>query len=132
MSATSGKEYQDIPKRYISTEAPKDHGEGSRVNGKDYKLKKDAFRIRSLGVRKMITFESRQKQKLQDDQFKARLKELKDEKESARKARIDDLKRRREIKAEKDRYARMAATMHAKKVERRKRKEKRNKALKER
>ena len=44
------------------------------------------------------------------------MKELKDEKETARKQKLDDLKRRREIKEEKERYERMASKMHAKKV----------------
>lgn len=42
------------------------------------------------------------------------------------------LKERREKKEENERYERLAAKMHAKKVERMRRREKRNKALKER
>ncbi|CAI5757344.1 unnamed protein product [Candida verbasci] len=129
----STNEYYEIPKKYINPLEPKDKGEGSRVNGKDWKIKKDAFRVRSLGVgKKKSSFKERELKKLQEIQYKERLKELKDEKEAIKKQRIDDLKRRREIKEEKERYERMATKMHAKKVERLRKKEKRNKLLKER
>ncbi|RLV96225.1 rRNA-processing protein CGR1 [Spathaspora sp. JA1] len=132
MSSSANLEYKDIPKKYIDPLAPKDKGEGSRVNGKDWKISKDAFRVKTLGVTKPNSFKARNEKKLQEDQYKARLRELKDEKESIRKQRIDDLKRRREIKVEKERYEKLAAKMHAKKVERLRKKEKRNKLLKER
>ncbi|CAN3374429.1 hypothetical protein DIURU_000695 [Diutina rugosa] len=131
MSSTSHLNIEDIPKKYLMP-LPKEPGEGSRVNGKDYKIKKDAFRVKSLGVRKLSTWETRQKERMAQAQFKAKYKELKEEKANARQARIDEIKRRREAKEEKERYERMAATMHAKKVERKRRKEKRNKVLKER
>ena len=44
MSSSSNLQYEEIPKKYIDPLAPKDKGEGSRVNGKDWKIKKDAFR----------------------------------------------------------------------------------------
>ncbi|WLF77317.1 rRNA-processing protein cgr1 [Lodderomyces elongisporus] len=132
MSTTSNLRYDEIPKKYIDPLAPKDKSEGSRVNGKDWKIKKDAFRVKTLGVAKRNSFKERELKKLQEQQYKERLKELQEEKESARKQKIADLKRRREIKAEKERYERMAAKMHAKKVERMKKREKRNKLLKER
>ncbi|KAK6201400.1 uncharacterized protein RJT21DRAFT_35059 [Scheffersomyces amazonensis] len=132
MSSSANLKYEDIPKRYIDPLAPKDKGEGSRVNGKDWKIKKDAFRVKTLGVKRFSSFKDREEKKLQEEQYKARVKELKEEKESIRKQRIDDLKRRREIKAEKERYELMAAKMHAKKVERMRKREKRNKLLKER
>lgn len=47
-------------------------------------------------------------------------------------ARITALKERREKQVEKERYAKLAEKMHVKRVERLKRREKRNKALKER
>ncbi|KAG7665307.1 CGR1 [[Candida] subhashii] len=135
MSSSGNLPYNDIPKKYIDPIPVKDKGEGSRVNGKDWKMKKDAFRVKTLGVTKVTkpsSFKDRQQKKLQEEQYKTRLKELKEEKENTRKQRIEDLKRRREIKAEKERYERMAATMHAKKVERMRKREKRNKLLKER
>lgn len=132
MSASSQMEYKDIPKRYIDPSAPKDVGEGSRVNGKDWKIKKDAFRVKTLGVNKLSTWEHREQKKLEQQQFKARLQDLKQEKEDAKNQRISDLKRRREIKAEKERYEKMALKMHAKKVDRMRKREKRNKMLKER
>lgn len=132
MSSTSNLEYEKIPKRYIDPLAPKDKSEGSRVNGKDWKIKKDAFRVKTLGVSKPNSFKERELKKLQEQQYKERLKELKEEKESLKKQKIDDLKRRREIKAEKERHEKLAAKMHQKKVERLKKREKRNKLLKER
>ena len=50
MSSSSNLQYEEIPKKYIDPLAPKDKGEGSRVNGKDWKIKKDAFRVKTLGV----------------------------------------------------------------------------------
>lgn len=135
MSSSSNIEFKEIPKKYIDPLAPKDKGEGSRVNGKNWKIKKDAFRVRTIGVvskTKKNSFKQRELKKLEEEQYKARMKELKDEKETARKQKFDDLKRRREIKEEKERYERMASKMHAKKVERMRKREKRNKLLKER
>jgi len=132
MSATSSLEYEDIPKKYIDPLTPKEKSEGSRVNGKDFKIKKDAFRVKTLGVRKLNTYALREQKRAEEQQFKARMKEMKDEKEQAKKERLDALKRRRQIKEEKERYERLAAKMHAKKVERMRKREKRNKMLKER
>lgn len=110
----------------------KDPGKGSRVNGKDWKPAKDAFRVKRLGVSKPGSFKEREAKKLQEQQYRARLQDLKQEKEDSKNQRIADLKRRREIKEEKERYEKLAAKMHAKKVERLRKKEKRNKLLKER
>ncbi|KAI3403654.1 hypothetical protein KGF56_003581 [Candida oxycetoniae] len=134
MSSTSNLQYDEIPKKYIDPSTPKDKGEGSRVNGKDWKIKKDAFRVKAIGVtkKKRNAFKERELMRLQEQQYKERLNELKTEKETAKKQKLDDLKRRREIKAEKERYEKIAARMHAKKVERLKKREKRNKMLKER
>ena len=132
MSATAEKEYKDIPKKYIDPLAEKDIGEGPRVNGKDWKIKKDAFRVKSLGVRKLSTWKLREEKKLQEEQYKQRLKELKQEKEDERNRRIEAIKKRREAREEKERYEKIAEKMHAKKVERLRRKEKRNKLLRER
>ncbi|ODV66849.1 rRNA-processing protein CGR1 [Hyphopichia burtonii NRRL Y-1933] len=133
MSASSSHmEYKDIPKKYIDPLQPKDKSEGARVNGKEWKIKKDAFRVKTLGVKRMTTFEKREQERLEKQQYRARLNDLKQEKEDAKNQRIADLKRRREIKEEKERYAKIALKMHAKKVERLRKREKRNKLLKER
>lgn len=132
MSATSEKELKDIPKRYIDPLAEKDVGEGSRVNGKDWKMKKDAFRVKSLGVKKLSTWKMREEKKLQEEQFKQRIKELKQEKSDERTRRIEAIKKKREAIEEKERFEKIAQKMHAKKVERLRKKEKRNKLLRER
>ncbi|CAH6719935.1 rRNA-processing protein Cgr1p [[Candida] jaroonii] len=107
---------------------------GSRVNGKEWKEEKKAFRVKSFGVKnkKFTDFQRRNEKKQQEDNYKARLKELKQEKEDLKTQRINDLKRRREIKAEKERFEKMAEKMNKRKIERLRRKEKRNKLLKER
>ncbi|CDR37004.1 CYFA0S01e06348g1_1 [Cyberlindnera fabianii] len=110
-------------------EVPDTLTQGSRVSGKGWKVQKNAFRVKSLGVGSK--WAKKQEQRLKDQQVKAKLKELKQEKEDEKKARIDAMKERREKKAEKERYEMMAAKMHAKKVERMRKKEKRNKLLKE-
>lgn len=132
MSATSEKEFKDIPKRYIDPLAEKDAGEGSRVNGKDWKMKKDAFRVRSLGVKKLSTWKLREEKKLQEEQYKQRIKDLKQEKTDERTRRIEAIKKKREAIEEKERFEKIAQKMHAKKVERLRKKEKRNKLLRER
>ncbi|CAK7901934.1 rRNA-processing protein Cgr1p [[Candida] anglica] len=132
MSASANKEFKDIPTKYIDPLAPKDVGEGYRVNGKEWKIKKDAFRVKTIGVTKLSTFQLREQKRLEEKQYKTRLNDLKKEKDDTKQARIADLKRRREIKEEKERYTKMAEKMHAKKVERMRKREKRNKLLKER
>lgn len=110
----------------------KDERTGLRVSGKDWKIKKGAFRVKAFGVSKPNLYLKREQERLQQQQYKARLAELKGEKESEKKQRIDDLRRRRELKEEKERHERIAAKMSKKRAERLKRKEKRNKLLKER
>ncbi|GEQ66428.1 hypothetical protein JCM33374_g91 [Metschnikowia sp. JCM 33374] len=132
MSATSEKEFKDIPKKYIDPLVEKDEGEGSRVNGKDWKIKKDAFRLKSAGVRKINTWKLREEKKLQNDQFKQRINSLKQEKADEKNKKIEIIKQRREAIAEKERYEKIAQKMHAKKVDRLRKKEKRNKLLRER
>ena len=57
---------------------------------------------------------------------------MKSEKEAERQSKIQAIKDKRAAKEEKERYEKLAARMHQKRVERLKRREKRNKALKER
>lgn len=132
MSATADKKFEDIPKKYIDPLAEKDIGEGSRVNGKDWKIKKDAFRVKTIGVKKLSTWKLREQKKLQEQQFKQRLNDLKQEKNDEKTRKIEELKRRKELREEKERYEKIAQKMHAKKVERMRKKEKRNKLLRER
>ena len=61
---------------------------------------------------------------------KAREQEMKAEKEGERNKRVQAIKDRRKAKEEKERYEKMAEKTHRKIVERRKRREKRNKLLK--
>lgn len=61
---------------------------------------------------------------------KAREREMVTEKEDERNRRIQAIKDRRKAKEEKERYEKMAEKMHRKLVERRRRREKRNKLLK--
>lgn len=108
----------------------KDPGQGRRVSGKEWKEPKKAFRIRSLGVK--TPWERKQEQRLKDEQTKAKLKELKEEKEEEKRQKVEKIKERREKKAEQERYDRLALVMHRKRVDRLKRREKRNKLLRER
>lgn len=132
MSATSDKLFKDIPKKYIDPTIERGPEEGPRVNGKNWKILKDAFRVKSIGVRKLNTWKLREEKKLQQDQFKHRLNDLKQEKEDEKNRRVAEIKKRREAKEEKERYEKIALKMHAKKVERMRKKEKRNKLLRER
>lgn len=119
-----------VSKATIGEVIPVDPGKGKRVSGKNWKVEKNAFRIKSLGVKS--SFAKRQELKLKEQQDKAKLKALIEEKENEKKARIAKIKEKREKKEEQERYERLASVMHAKKIERLKRREKRNKLLKER
>ncbi|AET37653.1 Cgr1p Ecym_1425 [Eremothecium cymbalariae DBVPG len=107
---------------------------GTIVSGRTWKVNKGAFRVTSKVIKnkKLTSWELKQQKMLEDKQFKNKLKDLKQEKQEERDSRINALKERREKKEEKERYEKLAAKMHAKKVERLRRREKRNKALKER
>lgn len=105
---------------------------GSRVNGKDWKDEKLPSRIKSIGIAQLSSFEKRKQLQAQQDQYKARLNTLKQEKEDEKQNKINEVKRRREIKAEKERLEKMASKLKQKKLDRLRKKEKRNKLLKER
>ncbi|KAF8476922.1 hypothetical protein BDZ91DRAFT_708361 [Kalaharituber pfeilii] len=100
-----------------------------RENGKNWKSVKKAFRPKA-GPGK--SWDKRTRERKNMEAIKAKEKELKDEKEAARQRQVQALKEKREKKAEKERYEKLALKMHAKRVQRLKRREKRNKALKER
>ncbi|CAI4062466.1 hypothetical protein N7582_002141 [Saccharomyces uvarum] len=107
---------------------------GTLVSGKVWKAEKAPLRVKSRVVKNktLTSWDLKKQKRLEDKQFKERLMALKDEKEEARQTKITTLRERREKKAENERYERLSAKMHAKKVERMRRREKRNKALKER
>ncbi|CCK69409.1 Cgr1p KNAG_0C02980 [Huiozyma naganishii CBS 8797] len=111
-----------------------ENAKGANVSGRSWKVVKTPFRTKSDAMKnkKLSSWELKKQKRLEDLQFKNKLKALKDEKEEQRKGRIQAIRERREKKEEKERYERLAEKMHAKKVERMRRREKRNKALKER
>ncbi|KAF8856788.1 hypothetical protein BDZ45DRAFT_675262 [Acephala macrosclerotiorum] len=100
--------------------------QGMRKNGKQWHKPKTAFRPTSG----MTSYEKRQAERTATAAVKAKEKEMKEEKEAERQRRIKALKDKRAAKEEKARYEKLAETMHRKRVERLKRKEKRNKLLK--
>ncbi|KAJ5186032.1 hypothetical protein N7491_006097 [Penicillium cf. griseofulvum] len=98
---------------------------GVRKNGKNWHGTKKAFRP-TAGL---TSYAKRQELKKQSDAVKELEREMKEEHEAERKARIQRIKDRREAKEEKLRYEKMAEKMHHKRLDRLKRREKRNKLL---
>ncbi|SMN20962.1 similar to Saccharomyces cerevisiae YGL029W CGR1 Protein involved in nucleolar integrity and processing of the pre-rRNA for the 60S ribosome subunit [Maudiozyma saulgeensis] len=107
---------------------------GANVSGRTWKVAKQPMRAKSKVVKnkRLTSWELKEQKRLEDKQFKERVKALKDEKAEEKQKRNQALKERREKKEEEERYEKMAVKMHAKKVERMRRREKRNKMLKER
>lgn len=107
---------------------------GSNVSGRSWKVQKQPMRTKSKVVKnkKLTSWELKEQKRLEDKQFKDKIKALKNEKEEEKQKRVQALRDRREKKEEEDRYQRMAEKMHAKKVDRMRKREKRNKMLKER
>ncbi|GMM56482.1 Cgr1 protein [Maudiozyma humilis] len=107
---------------------------GANISGRTWKVAKQPIRAKSSVVKnkKLTSWELKEQKRLEDKQFKERVKALKDEKTEEKQKRAQALKERREKKEEEERYEKLAAKMHAKKVERMRRREKRNKMLKER
>lgn len=99
---------------------------GKRVNGKNWRPTKKAFRP-TAG---QTSYEKRKAADALRATMRAKEQEMKDEKQADRDRRIQAIKDKRKAKEEKERYEAMAAKMHQKLVERRKRREKRNKLLK--
>lgn len=83
-------------------------------------------------VRKQTSWELRQKDRIAREVIKAKESQLKGDKQARHDEGVQKIKDRREKKAEKERYEKLAAVMHSKRVERLRRREKRNKLLKER
>ncbi|KAM0256659.1 hypothetical protein ACHAQJ_004813 [Trichoderma viride] len=98
---------------------------GMRKNGKQWHAPKKAFRP-TAGL---SSYEQRTRDRAAMTQMKAKEKEMKEEKEEIRKQRIQAIKDKRAKKEERERYEKLAEKMHHKRVERLKRKEKRNKLL---
>ncbi|OQV07112.1 hypothetical protein CLAIMM_11594 [Cladophialophora immunda] len=99
---------------------------GMRVNGKNWHAPKKPFRPTAGKT----TYVKRKEQETLKQATKAREQEMREEKEAERNRRVQAIKDRRKAKEEKERYDKMAEKMHKKLVERRKRREKRNKLLK--
>ncbi|OAP63533.1 rRNA-processing protein cgrA [Fonsecaea erecta] len=99
---------------------------GMRVNGKNWHAPKKPFRP-TAG---QTSFAKRKELETLKQATKAREQEMREEKVAERNRRIQAIKDRRKAKEEKERYEKMAEKMHKKVVERRKRREKRNKLLK--
>ncbi|KAI9663603.1 MAG: hypothetical protein M1821_007093 [Bathelium mastoideum] len=97
-----------------------------RKAGKQWHQPRKAFRP-STG---QTSYAKRTEQRKAQEIVKAKEREMKEEKEAERQRRIQAIKAKREAKAEKERYEKLAETMHRKRVERLKRREKRNKLLK--
>lgn len=104
---------------------------GVRVSGKQWKTAKAPVRASAIAVPKK-SWDKKLEKRLQEQRMRAKEKAMKEEKENAHKERIQKIKDRRAAKEERERYELMAKTMHAKKVARLRKKEKRNKMLKER
>ena len=98
---------------------------GMRKNGKQWHNPKSAFRP-TAG---QTTYTKRMELRKAEQATKALEREMKEAKEDERNRRVQAIKDRRKAKEEKERYEKMAEKMHAKLVERRRRREKRNKML---
>ncbi|KAK2591839.1 rRNA-processing protein cgr1 [Conoideocrella luteorostrata] len=98
---------------------------GMRKNGKQWHEQKKAFRP----TKGLTSYERRTKERAAMAQMKAKEQEMKNEKEEARQEKIQKIRENRAKKEERERYEKMAETMHRKRVERLKRKEKRNKLI---
>ncbi|OCL02359.1 hypothetical protein AOQ84DRAFT_443439 [Glonium stellatum] len=100
--------------------------QGMRQNGKNWHQQKSAFRPRAG----QTSYEKRAEERKALAAVKAKEKEMKDEKEAERQRRIQAIKDKRAAKEERERFQKMEVKMHRKRVERLKRREKRNKMLK--
>jgi rRNA-processing protein CGR1 len=105
-----------------TTAAPK----GMRKNGKQWHTPKAAFRP-TAG---QTSYTKRMELRKAEQATRALEREMKEAKEAERNRRVKAIKDRRKAKEEKERYEKMAEKMHAKLVDRRRRREKRNKLLK--
>lgn len=94
--------------------------------GKQWHDNKGAFRPRA----NLTSWEKRTAERKALIAVKAKEKELKDEKAAVKQAQVDRIREKRAKKEERERFAKMEEKMHKKRVERLKRREKRNAMLK--
>jgi rRNA-processing protein CGR1 len=99
---------------------------GLRKNGKQWHETRKAFRP-TAG---QTSYTKRVAKQAQETEVKKVEGEMKAEKEEERQRRIQAIKDKRAAKEERERFAKMEEKMHRKRVERLKRREKRNKMLK--
>ncbi|KAK0286147.1 rRNA-processing protein cgr1 [Friedmanniomyces endolithicus] len=99
---------------------------GHRKNGKQWHPTRKAFRP-TAG---QTSYAKRATKTAQQAEVKKLETEMKAEKEEERQRRIQAIKDKRAARGEKERFEKMAEKMHAKRVERLRRREKRNKLLK--
>ncbi|EPY51567.1 CGR1 family protein [Schizosaccharomyces cryophilus OY26] len=104
----------------------------SIVSGKPWKAEKSAYRRSGLSGTQKSSYEKRMEEKRKIDEIKERERKLKEEKDEERSAHAQRIRARREAKAEKERMELLQAKLHQKVIDRRRRREKRNKTLKER
>jgi len=114
----------------VTTPAPAasatDAVKGMKKNGKQWHDNKGAFRPRA----NLTSWEKRTAERKALIAVKAKEKELKDEKAAVKQAQVDRIREKRAKKEERERFAKMEEKMHKKRVERLKRREKRNAMLK--
>ncbi|KAK9370392.1 hypothetical protein V1509DRAFT_617639 [Lipomyces kononenkoae] len=104
---------------------------GLRKSGKQWKDSKTPQRLRANGVPKG-GWQKREEERQKLAAMKELEKQMTEERQEAIRERVSRIKERAEKKAENERYAKLSEKMHRKRVERLKRREKRNKLLKER
>jgi len=106
--------------------APTPQPHGLRKNGKQWHTPRKAFRPTA----RQTPYARRVAQKAVEAETKKLETEMKAEKEEERQRRIQAIKDKRSAREEKERFAKMEEKMHRKRVERLRRREKRNKVLK--
>ncbi|KAK9461493.1 uncharacterized protein V1516DRAFT_676123 [Lipomyces oligophaga] len=113
------------------TDPVHDRSLGLRKNGKSWKDSKQPKRVRSLGIAK-TSWKAREKDRQDLENVKQQQQLLLAEKASTREQKVKQILQARKDKLDRERYAKLELTMNRKRIERLKRKEKRNKLLKER
>ncbi|KXL47174.1 hypothetical protein M433DRAFT_151917 [Acidomyces richmondensis BFW] len=107
---------------------------GRRKNGKQWHQSRSAFRPSATSTQMKTSgdkaYEKRAAKEAEMAEIKKLEQEMKAEKEEARLRRVQAIKDKRAAKEERERFAKMEEKMHRKRVERLKRREKRNRMLK--
>ncbi|CCG83889.1 protein of unknown function [Taphrina deformans PYCC 5710] len=103
-----------------------------RVGGKQWKLDKSATNRSQLPKSRQTPFELRQEEAKRAKEVKLKEGEMKAEKIAELEARKKAIQEKREKAAEKERYDKLKEKMHQKSVDRMRKREKRNKLLKDR